>query len=297
MYPAPFQYLKPTSLEEAFRFILEYGEDLKILAGGQSMLPMLNLRLARPAYVMDITGISDLTEIRVEGERISIGALVRHQTVVTDEIIREKAPLLSEAAGLIGNIRVRHRGTIGGSLAHADPAAEMAACALALGAEIEVVGPDGLRLIPADQFFLGMMTTSLGADEIITRIHFPVAGPRSGASFKELVRRAGDFAIVGVGCHVSLEEDGQTISKAGIGLIGVAATAVQATAAEQALVGLAATAEVIEAAAQLAVNVIDPSDDLSASSEYRREITPVMVRRALQEAVDRAREQHVPDGR
>jgi len=288
MHPAPFEYVRPASLAEALRLLAEQGDEAKVMAGGQSLMPMLNLRLARPACVVDISCLPELRQVRQEGDTLQIGALVRHQEIHASPAIRAAAPLLSEAAGLIGNIRVRHRGTIGGSLAHADPAAELGGCALALRAEIEATGNAGSRRIPADEFFVMIMTTALEPGELITGVRIPAAPPRTGASFQEMVRRAGDFAIVGVGAQVSLAADNATVAAVGIGLIGVGYTPLRAAAAEAALLGRAATAESLAAAAALAVEGIDPQDDPMASAEYRRLIVPVMVRRALTTAVARA---------
>lgn len=288
MHPAPFEYVRPASLSEALRLLAEYGDEAKVMAGGQSLMPMLNLRLARPARVVDIGRLPELRQVRREGDTLQIGALVRHQEIHESPVVRAAAPLLSEATGLIGNIRVRHRGTIGGSLAHADPAAELGGCALALRAEIEATSAAGSRRIPADEFFVMIMTTALQPGELITGVRIPVAPPRTGASFQEMVRRAGDFAIVGVGAQVSLAADNTTVAAVGIGLIGVGYTPLRAAAAEAALLGKAATAENLAAAAALAVEGIDPQDDPMASAEYRRLIVPVMVRRALATAVARA---------
>jgi carbon-monoxide dehydrogenase medium subunit len=297
MHPVPFQYLKPTSLAEAFGFINEYGDDLKILAGGQSLIPMMNLRMARPAYVMDISRIAEFQGVESKAGRLSIGALTRHSTITAHTEISTVAPLLCEGAGYIGNIRVRHRGTIGGSLAHADPAAELGAVAVALKAEIEVISSTDTRIIPAADFFVSIMTTSLSEGEMIARVHFPSAGPRTGARFVELVRRAGDFAIVGAGAQVTLESDNLTIKSVGLGLIGVANTPICPTAVEAALRGRAGTPENLAAASQEVIGSIDPMDDLSASAKYRQTIAPVMVRRALEEAITRAQSQLAAEGR
>ncbi|HLI24132.1 MAG TPA: xanthine dehydrogenase family protein subunit M [Acidimicrobiales bacterium] len=275
MIPAQFEYRRATSVDEALRMLAEGGEDAKILAGGHSLLPLMKLRLAAPSLLIDIGPLRDLSYVRDDGDRVAIGALTRHHDLHHHRLLEEQVPLLAHAAGTIGDPQVRHRGTIGGSLAHGDPASDLPAVCLALGATLDVVGPDGQRQIPAADFFRGFLETALGPGEILTQINVPKTGP-GGWSFQKFNRRAQDWAIVGV----AVVRNGVT----GIGLVNMGATPVRAAAVEEALAGGASPEE----AASHAADGLDPPADLNASPEYRRHLARVLVRRALEEAATRA---------
>ncbi len=275
MIPAQFEYRRATSVDEALRMLAEGGEDAKILAGGHSLLPLMKLRLAAPSLLIDIGPLRDLSYVRDDGDRVAIGALTRHHDLHHHRLLEEQVPLLAHAAGTIGDPQVRHRGTIGGSLAHGDPASDLPAVCLALGATLDVVGPEGQRQIPAADFFRGFLETALGPGEILTQINVPKTGP-GGWSFQKFNRRAQDWAIVGV----AAVRNGVT----GIGLVNMGATPVRAAAVEEALAGGASPEE----AASHAADGLDPPADLNASPEYRRHLARVLVRRALEEAATRA---------
>jgi carbon-monoxide dehydrogenase medium subunit len=275
MIPAPFEYRRAGSVDEALQMLTEGGEDAKLLAGGHSLLPLMKLRLAAPTLLVDIGPLGDLSYVRDDGDRVAIGALTRHHDVHHNPLLEEHVPLLAHAAGTIGDPQVRHRGTVGGSLAHGDPASDLPAVCLALGATFDVVGPDGERQIPAGEFFRGFLETALGPGEILTQINVPKTGT-GGWSFQKFNRRAQDWAIVGV----AAVRNGVT----GIGLVNMGPTPVRATAVEEALAGGASPEE----AASHAADGLDPPSDLNASPEYRRHLVQVLVRRALEEAATRA---------
>jgi carbon-monoxide dehydrogenase medium subunit len=272
--PAPFEYRRATSVDEALSMLSEGGEDAKLLAGGHSLLPLMKLRLSAPSLLVDIGPLRDLSYIRDAGDHVSIGALTRHHDVHHNALLEEHVPLLAHAAGTIGDPQVRHRGTIGGSLAHGDPASDLPAVCLALGATFDLVGPDGQRQVPAAEFFRGFLETVLGPGEILTQINVPKTGT-GGWSFQKFNRRAQDWAIVGV----AAVRNGVT----GIGLVNMGSTPLRATAVEEALAGGASPEE----AASHAAEGLDPPADLNASPEYRRHLVQVLVRRALEEAATR----------
>jgi carbon-monoxide dehydrogenase medium subunit len=285
MVMAPFDYVRAGSYAEAVEHLVSHGEDAKILAGGQSLVPMLNLRLARPAVLIDLNPAGADTAIEDTGGSLRLSALIRHREIVESAAVRERCPVLAEAAREIGNPRVRNRGTIGGSLAHADPTSELACVALALDARIEALGPDGTRDIPANDFFDTYFTTALQPAEVVTAVEVPVPGPGSGAAFTEIVRRASDFAVVGVTAVVTVT--GDVVSRAAISLAGVADRVVRATAAEEMLAGAPATGAAFAAAARAAADV-DPEGDVHATGAYRKRMVEVLVRRTLATAAGRA---------
>ncbi|MQA93714.1 MAG: carbon monoxide dehydrogenase [Streptosporangiales bacterium] len=286
MVMAPFDYVRADSFADAVRLLAEHGEEAKLLAGGQSLLPMLNLRLARPSVLIDISAAA-AEEITLDGDRLRVPALTRHRDLAASPLVRRVCPMLSEAAGLIGNPRVRNLGTIGGSLAHADPAAELPAVMLALSAEIEATGPDGTRRIPAADFFTSYFTTVLDELEVVTAVHLPVPGARTAGTFTELTRRAGDFAVAGVAAVLTLDPDG-TVGGATLALCGMAERPVRAEAAERALLGAPATPATYATAARAAVEGLDPPDDVQASGAYRVRVAEVLTRRALTTAAAQA---------
>ena len=271
MIPALFDYVRADSADHAIALLTEHGEDAKLLAGGHSLLPLMKLRLATPSVLIDVGRLSDLSFIREDGDHVAIGALTRHHDLEHSDLLGAQAALLRHAAGLIGDPQVRHRGTIGGSIAHGDPASDLPAVLLALRATLVAQGPGGTREIPVDDFFTGFLETALAPDELLTEIRVPkVAG--AGWSYQKFNRRALDWAIVGV----AAVKNGHT----GLALVNMGSTPLRATAVEQAL-GSGAS---IEDAAMAAPEGTEPPTDLNASPDYRRHLAQVLVRRALQEA-------------
>ena len=271
MIPASFEYVRVDSVREAISALAEHGEDAKLLAGGHSLLPLMKLRLATPSVLVDLGRVPDLSYVRDEGEHIAIGALTRHHDVNHDPILAEHAPLLAHVAGRVGDPQVRHRGTIGGSLAHGDPASDLPAVVLALGGTMVARGPGGERSIAAADFFQGFLETALAPDELLTEIRLPKTGA-AGWSFQKFNRRAQDWAIVGVAAA-------RLNGGVGIGLVNMGSTPLRATGAEQAVAGGASPTE----AAAHAADGLDPPADLNASPDFRRHLATVLVRRALEE--------------
>jgi carbon-monoxide dehydrogenase medium subunit len=269
--PAPFEYHRATDVAEAVRTLSERGEDAKVLAGGHSLLPLMRLRLATPALLVDVGRLTELSYVRENGDQVAIGALTRHRDVETSDVLRRHVPLLAHVAGQVGDPQVRHRGTIGGSIAHGDPASDLPAVCLALGATFTAVGPTGERQLDAAAFFRGFLQTALGPDEILTEIRVPKVTD-AGWSFQKFNRRAQDWAIVGV----AAVRGGRT----GVSLVNMSDIPVRASAVEAALAGGASATE----AADLAADGLDPPEDLNASADYRRHLARVLVRRALEEA-------------
>jgi len=260
------------------------GLDAKILAGGQSLVPLLNLRLTRPKILVDLNGVSGLDHIRETSEGLAIGAMARQSRVERSSIVQERCPLLAEAIRHIGHLAIRHRGTIGGSLVHADPAAELPAVALAFDAQFVVSGDGMVRAIRAEEFFIDYLTTALRPDEILREIVFPVLQLSSGYAVEEIARRHGDFAVAGVVAIVHLGGDGR-IADLRIALFGVAPTPVRARVVEQTLIGQQPNDELIRAAAALLSDMLDPPGDIRASSAYRKRAAAVLTVRALTRAV------------
>jgi carbon-monoxide dehydrogenase medium subunit len=270
MIPAAFDYVRAGSAEEAVSLIGQHGDDAKFLAGGHSLLPLMKLRLAQPSVLVDIGRISDLSYIRDAGDHIAIGALTRHMDIETSSVLAEHVPLLAHAASHVGDPQVRHRGTIGGSIAHSDPASDLPATTLALGATYVAQGPNGTREIAAGDFFQGFLETALAADEMLTEIRVPKM-QGAGWNFQKFNRRAQDWAIVGV---AAWRRNGDS----GIGLVNMGSTPVLATSVSNALAQGASIAD----ASQLAADDAEPQSDLNASPEYRVHLAKVLVRRALE---------------
>jgi len=285
--PPRFDYRDPRSLEEAVHLLARYGDEAKILAGGQSLVPMLNMRLARPSVLIDINRIPGLDYIRLEDGRVVVGALARHRAVERSELVRQYCPLLAGAIGWVGHPAIRHRGTVCGSLAHADPAAELPAVLAALEGEVRVAGPEGERCIPSSEFFLTYFTTSLQPTEMVVEARFPVLEPGAGWAFHEVARRHGDFALVGVAAVLWLDPEG-AIREARLALTGVDGVPVRARAAEEALIGRRPGDKAWSDAAALVRESIEPESDLHASAEYRKHVAGVLTWRALNEAAARA---------
>jgi aerobic carbon-monoxide dehydrogenase medium subunit len=277
--PAAFDYVRAGSVDEALAHLAEHGDEAKLLAGGHSLLPLMKLRLATPAVLVDVGRLRDLSYIRDAGDHVAIGALTRHRDLETSDLLAAEVPLLQHAAGQVGDPQVRHRGTLGGSLAHGDPASDLPAVMLATRATLVVRANDGSeRSIAADDFFTGFLETAIDPTELLTEIRVPkLAG--AGWSFQKFNRRAQDWAIVGVACVRARDRDGGGQS-AGIGLVNMAARPIRATAAEQAIASGAPAAD----AAAVADEGTEPSADLNASEEFRRHLARVLVRRALDEA-------------
>jgi aerobic carbon-monoxide dehydrogenase medium subunit len=275
MIPAPFDYQRASSVDEAVGLLREHGDDTKLLAGGHSLLPLMRLRLAAPAVLIDIGRIDDLSYVRSDGGQVRIGALARHHDLATSDELRQQVPMLAHIAGQIGDPQVRHRGTIGGSIAHGDPASDLPAALLALRGTLVARGPGGEREIPADEMFTGFLETALGPDEVLTEIRVPAVGDAPWG-FQKFVRRAQDWAIVG--CAAVLGNG--TSGGPGVGLVNMGATPLRAPGVEDALRSGASPAD----AAARADEGTDPPDDLNGSAEYRRHLAQVLVRRALESA-------------
>ena len=278
MIPAPFDYVRPTTVEEAVTALRDGGEDAKILAGGQSLLPVLRLRMGDPSLVIDLGGIPQMRGVREDGDSIVVGAMTTHHDVTRDELLAQHVALISEATKTVADPQVRHRGTLGGALAHADPAGDLAAPALALGAEFVIAGADGTRTVAADDFFEDYFTTALGAGEILTEIRFPKY-TGWGARYEKFNRVAQAWSIVAVAATVKVE--GGTISDARIGLTNMAGVPIRARAVEQALVGQSATEENVRSAAQAAAEGTSPTADADAGSDYREHLARVLTGRAV----------------
>jgi carbon-monoxide dehydrogenase medium subunit len=283
MVAPAFEYVAAESYDEAVRLLAASGEEAKILAGGQSLMPMLNLRLARPELLIDINPADQRPPSRT-GDLLRLPALTRHRVLLEHDLVRQHCPLLAEAVRHVGNVRVRNRGTIGGSLAHADPTSEIGCCALATGARVVARGPDGERTVPVSELFAGYWATTLAESEIITDVLVPVARPRQGWSFLEMVRRTSDFAIVAVAAVVELAERTDEIAAARVALAGVADRvmladpgATDSTAAED-----------LDAAAARIAETLEPASDVHASAAYRRRLARVLIARALRQAAARA---------
>jgi carbon-monoxide dehydrogenase medium subunit len=286
MIPAPFEYVAPKTLEEAVRLLQRHGDEAKILAGGHSLLPLMKLRLAQPRYIIDIGRVRSLSYIREEGGKIAIGALTTHAEIAASQLLRAKCALLPETAENIGDVQVRNRGTLGGSLAHADPAADYPAAILALDAEMVAASAAGARTILARDFFVDMLTTQLRPGEVLSQIRVPVVAPRVGLAYCKLHQPASGFAIVGVAALLSIS--GGKIDDVAVGITGVAPKAYRAEAVEKLLRGKKVSAELLAEAAQHAGDGADPLSDLHASAEYRRAMAAVFTRRALEKAFSRA---------
>jgi aerobic carbon-monoxide dehydrogenase medium subunit len=285
MKPPPFEYYRATTVEEAVALLSQHGPDAKVLAGGQSLLPMMKFRLARPSVLVDLRWVRELAYVRQTDGTMAFGAMARLASLESDQT-RELCPILAEAAPHIGHPPIRHQGTVCGSLAHADPAAELPVLALALDAEFVATGPHGARVIPARDFFVTMLTTSLGPSDVLTEARFPVLQPGSGWGFSELSRRPGDFALV-IAAATLRAGDAGTITHARIALGAVAERAIRCPEAEAALLGQRGGKAAFEASAVLASAPLTPPSDVHASSGYRRHLAKVLVERALTQAWER----------
>ncbi len=289
MKPAPFEYYRPRSLDEALSLLAEHGGDAKPLAGGQSLIPAMNFRLATPSVLVDLNGLSELSYISEGTGGLAIGGMTRQRAVERSAVVARLVPLIAETMPHIAHPAIRNRGTIGGSLAHADPAAELPAVMLALNATFAVTGTAGVREVAASDFFVGLFSTALEPGELLTQIRIPPAAKRSGFAFQEISRRHGDFALVGVAASVELDEHGRCAG-ARMALLSVGDSPVLAERAVRTLEGQLPSAECIQAAADAAASSdIDPSSDIHASARYRRQLAKVLTRRVLERAFERAR--------
>jgi carbon-monoxide dehydrogenase medium subunit len=278
MKPSPFRYLAPRTVDECVALLAEHGDDAKLLAGGQSLVPLMNLRLAAPEVLIDLNGIAELDYVREDGAHLAIGAMTRHRQVAASGEVRARCPMLAHAAALVGYPAIRNRGTMGGSLAHADPASEIPCVAVTLDAELVAVGPGGRRTIPADEFFVSHFTTVLEASEVVVEARFPVMGDTERWAFVEFSRKNGDFAVAAVAAHVDMR--GGRLQGARIGVAGVGERPWRAAAAEQALSGAEPAPELLQSAAAQA-------GDAVVGDAYRRHLVSTLTRRALEDAVTR----------
>jgi len=283
MIPAAFEYFAPGSLKEAIELLSRHGEGAKILAGGQSLVPLMKLRLAKPRYLIDLTRISGLSYIRQEGDILQIGALTHHAQLEQSDLLKRECPMLAQTAATVGDVQVRNQGTIGGSLAHADPAGDMAAAILALSAEMKATGPSGERWIKAEDFFIGFLTTSLAQDEILTEIKVPLLRDRKTAYLKA-AQRASGFAVAGVAVSLLLGQNGHCEDIA-IGVTGVTDRAYRARSVERILKGSRLEGALIERAAAQVTQGVDPLEDINGSKEYRTHLARVYTVRAIQAAL------------
>jgi len=284
----PVDYEAPETVSEAVELLAEHLDEASVLAGGQSLIPLLALRLAHPAVLIDINGIHELSGVSATNGWVTIGAATREYVAEESETVADAVPLLAAALPWIGHEAIRSRGTIGGSLAHADPAAELPAVALALDAEFVVRGPSGERFVPAARWFEGYLMTARRPDELLTEVRFPTAGRGTGISFQEVARRHGDFAIVGLAASVTLS--GDAISDARLAFAGMSDMPVRAADAEDLLAGESPSDELFDEAARRATSDVDPPADLHGSAEYRKKVAAALVRRGLRAAVDNAYE-------
>ena len=287
MKPPRFEYAAPEKLDEAVALLSQHGDRAKILAGGQSLVPLLNFRLARPEMLVDVNRVTELAYVRPVQSSVAIGALTRQHTLERAEVIRTKLPIVAEACRLIGHLPIRHRGTVGGSLAHADPASELPAVMVALEAEMTVTRRGGRRTIPAEQFFTGMLTTALAPDELLTEVRVPGLPPRTGGAFIEIARRAGDFALVGIAALVTLDDAGR-VSRARLALCGAGPTPIRAREAERVLVGERPDGRALDEAVDRLTAATDPPSDIHASAAFRKKLARHVGQQALELAARRA---------
>jgi carbon-monoxide dehydrogenase medium subunit len=278
--PAPFQYEAPSTLDGATALLHAHRDDVKVLAGGQSLLPLLALRLTRFDLLVDLSRIESLNFVRDDGDQVAVGAMTTQAEALRSPVVRDRVPLLARALPLIGHFQIRNRGTIGGSLAHADPAAELPATALVLDAEFVVASPDRQRTVAAPEFFRDVWTTAVGPEEILTEVRFPCSKGKWGWALHEFSRRSGDFAIAGAAVGIRAGEGG-LVEECRIAMFGVGPTPIRGGRAEMEVVGVRPDAVSWASMGRLAAESADPSDDVHGSSAYRREVAAVMVERAL----------------
>jgi CO/xanthine dehydrogenase FAD-binding subunit len=296
MKPPRFDYLAPPSLDEALGILDRHGEQAKVLAGGQSLVPLLNFRLARPAYLVDLNEIGGLDEIHLDGSDLVIGAMARQRTVETSTLVRAHCPLLAEAMPLIGHVQIRNRGTFGGSVAHADPASELPAVIAALDGDLVVKSVSGQRVLKPAAFFVSYFTTALDPNELLTSVRLPALPPRTGTAFIEMSRRHGDFALVGVAATLTINDMG-VCTRCTLALTGAGPTPIVPREAAGALVGVTPTPDAIAEVGRRVSAIVRPESDLHASSDYRTHLAGVLTERALARCVERTRGAHQDHGR
>jgi carbon-monoxide dehydrogenase medium subunit len=283
-----FAYYRPESVTEALDLLAELGEDAKVLAGGQSLLPLMALRLSRPGHVIDIGRLSELATVAAEKETVRVGAMVRHAELETSELVRNQAPLVADAVPHIGHRAIRNRGTACGSLAHGDPAAELPAVSVALGAQFRLRSASGERMVPAAEFFTGYLTNAIQADELLVEWNLPAWPVTAGWSVQEVSRRHGDFALLGCAAVLDRGPD-QTVSTARLAFFGAGSTPLRVGQAEDLLIGQSPGEELFAEAGEAVKRALDPPGDLHATTAYRRHLGGVLARRCLQQAASRMR--------
>ncbi len=287
MIPAPFDYSSPATLNEALALLKQHGDDAKILAGGHSLIPMMKLRFASPAHLIDINNIPGLSHIKEEGGFLKIGAMTREVMLEDSELIRSKYPIFTDATKLIADPQVRNMGTIGGNIAHGDAANDHPAVMLALRAQVVITGSDGTRIVPIDEFFFGFYSTAVQQGEILTEIQIPIPAKGSVGAYHKLERKVGDYATAGVAVQLAMDKG--TCTYVGIGLTNVNATPLRASRSEEVLKGKKITDALIEEAAQLAAEDCNPSQDLRGDEEFKRAMVKALVKRVIHKAMDRAK--------
>ena len=289
MKPAPFKYYAPHSIPEVLELLNEHGYDAKILAGGQSLVPMMNFRLVQPAVLVDINNIPELSYIETHGKGVRLGAMVRHSQAEKNSLVKEHAPLIHETMPQIATVQIRNRGTIGGSLAHADPSAELVVVSTALEAQFKIQNQKGERLVPASEYFVGLLMTSMEPEDLLVEVQIPPLPVRSGWSLKEVARRPHDFALMGVAAILTLDKK-ERCTEARMVYLSAGDGPISAPDAANMLIGNEISTELITAAAEkAAADEIDPGSDIHATAEFRRHLANVLTRRALEEALQRAK--------
>ena len=287
MYPAEFEYFAPRTVDEALELLARHGDEAKILAGGQSLLPMMKLRIGSPRYLIDVNGIETLTGLRRVDERLVMGALCRHTDIERSPLVRQHVPIMLDAANLTADVQVRNRGTVAGSLAHADPAGDWPAALLALDTVVTIAGPGGVRVTPLSEFIVDSYTTQLGANEMVTEVSVAIPRQPGGGAYVKFERRAGDFAVASVGVQVELDERERCRSVA-VTLGALGPTPLRASVAESLLQGKIASDELLGEAERLVRESAEPFADTRGSVEYKRHLAGVLFRRAFAAAMDRA---------
>lgn len=287
MIPGKFDYYAPGTLAETIALLKEHGDGAKVLAGGQSLIPAMRFRLSLPEVLVDLNRVQGLEYVRESNRHLTIGAMTRESMLEDSALVQQKYTLLADAAHVIADPIVRNRSTVGGNLAHADPANDHPAVMLAYNAQVEAEGPDGKRTIPIDEFFVDLFESALGSNEVLTEIRIPTPAPNSGGAYIKVERKVGDYAVSAVA--VQLTMDGDTCTAARIGLTNVNPVPMRAGNAEQALIGQVLTEQVIESAGREAAAECDPSADLRGSTDYKRDLTRVLTKRAIFRAVERAK--------
>ena len=288
MLPASFGYVAARSVEEALQLLAKHGDDAKLLAGGHSLIPAMKLRLASPRYLIDLGAVPGLRGVRVDGDSLTIGALTVHADVAASDLVRKQLPGLADAASMIGDVQVRNRGTVGGSVAHADPAADLPVILTALNASFVLQSAAGNRTVAADEFFIDFYTTAIAANEVLTEIRVPLPPPGVGTAYAKLPHPASGYVVVSAGVLILRLPSGQCAS-ARIAIGGMGSNPIRATATEAALQGQLLTGDVIARAAAKAAEGTNPDDDFYASADYKRQVATVYTRRAIEAAVERAK--------